>query len=782
MINNSTLEKLEFFKVLSFISKYTVTEIGKNIIENLRPMNELDSIIKAGNYVNEAKEILIEEDYPPISYIPNLYEYLSRSTIENTVLPKNKILEIKKLAETSRLLHNYLLKFEKAEAVNKNLAASLFVDKKFEQVIGRVFTDSGDISDNASPKLKEIRRDIRRKNEGINKVINRILKELSSNYIVQDEYVTQRDGRMVMPVKAEHKRHVKGFIHSESATGQTVYIEPEETLELNNEILSLNFAEKREIERILKELTAHIGKVSFELQQSLRLIAEIDAIFAKAKYSMEVLGSFPSIDLDKPFKLMYARHPILIKKLSRNKTVPLEIEIGKDKVILITGPNAGGKTVVLKTVALLSCMIQSGIHIPTDPDSNLHLFSRILVDIGDEQSIEDDLSTFSSHLTNIKKIIEVADENSLVLIDEIGTGTDPYEGSALASATLLTLNKCGASVLATTHHGNLKMLANNTEGFQNASMEFDLDNLVPTYLFKQGIPGSSYAFEVATRIGFDNDFIKLSKDNLDQDKSKVEEFLTELENNSKRLQKKLKNLEIENTRLKGLTKLYEDKVSKLDNKKAEIINKAKSEAEYYLSDVNKRVERAIKNIKESNAQKEIIKQEKSNIEKLKKRIPKVEVKKHTVIKKEDYEFKVGDFAQLVDTATSGEILEIDKLKNKAVIAAGSIKLQVKLSKLLPAKKQNTTETRSMGIQFTSSLPSSRLDIRGLRPEDAEYEIVKFLDDAYSSDIKSVEILHGKGTGVLKQLVKEILEQNDYIKNYHYAKVEMGGEGVTIVEL
>ncbi|MBI9072294.1 MAG: endonuclease MutS2 [Melioribacteraceae bacterium] len=782
MIDKAILEKLEFYKVLSYISKYAVTEIGKSIIENLSPLNDIDGILRAGNYINEAKEILIEEDYPPISYIPDLYKFLSQSKIENTVLPKNKILEIKKLAETSRLLHNYLMKFDKSDTLKNNLASNLFVDKQFEQVIKKVFTESGDISDNASQKLKEIRRDIRNKNENINKVITRILKELSSSYIVQDEYVTQRDGRMVMPVKAEHKRHVKGFIHSESATGQTVYIEPEETLELNNEILSLNFAEKREIERILGELTRHIGNASFELQQSLKLISEIDAIFAKAKYSMEILGSFPSIEKDKSFKLLNARHPILIKKLSRNKTVPLDIEIGSENVILITGPNAGGKTVVLKTVALLSCMIQAGIHIPANPDSNLHLFSKILVDIGDEQSIEDDLSTFSSHLTNIKEILKKADEETLVLIDEIGTGTDPYEGSALASATLIALNKLNAKVLATTHHGNLKMLANDQEGFQNASMEFDLDNLVPTYLFKQGIPGSSYAFEVAKRIGFDEKFINLAKENLDQDKTKVEEFLVELENNSKRLQKKLNKLEIENARLKGLTKLYEDKVAKLDNKKAEIIKNAKSEAENYLSDVNKRVEQAIKNIRESNAEKETIKKEKSDIEKLKLKTRKVTFKEVSEPIKKDHKFKVGDYAQVEGTSTSGEILEINLSRNKAVISSGSIKLQVKLSKLLPAKKQNINNSRSMGIQFISSLPSSRLDIRGMRPEEAEFEIIKFLDDAYTSDINSVEILHGKGTGVLKMLVKEILEQNDYVKNYYYAKIEMGGEGVTIVEL
>ncbi len=778
MITKEILEKLEYQKVVSYITKYCNTENGKQIILSLEPIYHKESIELINKRINEAKDILIKNDEPPFQYLPDLTEAISKSKIEGVILSTKEILDILKLAEQSRKIYQFL-KPQDEKNIFENLLNKLFIDKVFEHYFEKVFDENGEIKDTASTKLREIRIEIREKENSLQKLVQKILKQLSDSYLVQEEFITLRDGRIVLPIKVEHKRHVRGFIHSESATGQTVYIEPEETLELNNEILSLHFAEKREIEKILKTLTEKIGSRSEELKQSLISIAELDSLFARAKYSIEIIGATPTLDQSKSIELIDARHPILIKRLGHKKTVPMNLKLEDQKVILITGPNAGGKTVTLKTFGLLVCLAQAGIPIPVFPDSNLHIFNNVLVDIGDEQSIEDDLSTFSSHLNNIKNIIQKADDKSLVLLDEIGTGTDPAEGSAIATSILITLKEKGAIVFATTHHGSLKILANQLESFQNASMEFDTDELKPTYRFKQGMPGSSYAFEVAQRIGFDDDFIYLAKQFLDTDKTKVEDFLIDLEKKSQEFRDKLNKLELENLRLKSLANLYQEKIEKLEKQKNEILIDAKEKAQNYLKDVNRKIEDAIKNIKESQAKKDVIKIEKQKIESLKKETQKIIPKKEIQIEKK--EFKVGDYASIQNTSTVGIIEEIEEEKNKAVLLVGSLKIKTKLSDLIPAKKSEATFTYKKSYEADFQTFNFRLDIRGKKYEDAEFEIIKFLDNAMMGNVDRVEILHGKGTGVLKQLTHSILRTHHGVKNFYFAPIESGGDGITIVE-
>ncbi|HEY4755248.1 MAG TPA: hypothetical protein VIH28_04240 [Ignavibacteriaceae bacterium] len=468
MNSKSVFDKLEFVKVLNYISNYCITEAGKNKVLSISPFTSLPEIIKEGKLITEAKDILIKLANPPIDYLPNLENTLSQSAIEGALLEAKKILEILKLAVVSRNLFQFLKTNTEKNSPLNELSHNLFVDKAFESYIQRIINENGEIKDNASPKLHDMRKEISSRKEDLIRSVNKIVKQLKEDNLVREDYVTLRDGRIVLPIKAEHKRHIRGFIHSESSTGQTVYIEPEETLELNNDIISLTFAEKREIERILKEVTKRIGEVNIELRKTLNAVTEIDTIFARAKYSIEIIGCFPTIDNSNPICIQNSRHPILLKKFGREITVPLTVNVAEQNVILITGPNAGGKTVVLKTIGLLHLMINSGIHIPCSPDSNFHYFKDILVDIGDEQSLEDDLSTFSSHLSNINHILESASSNSLILLDEIGTGTDPAEGSALAAGILIHLEEKKSLVFATTHHGNLKIIAHDMSGFENA--------------------------------------------------------------------------------------------------------------------------------------------------------------------------------------------------------------------------------------------------------------------------------------------------------------------------
>lgn len=781
MISSSTLDKLEYGKILKHLSGFALTEKGKDFILNLRPLSDNNSIIREGHIVEEAKNVLINLANPPIEYLQNLDDALSQSRIDGALLSSKKILEILNLARVSRVLQQFLKSNSDTSPLLYEESKKLFNDKLLEHHIQKIINEQGEVKENASKQLADIRKDIRQKKDELVKSINRIIKNLKDEDFVRDEYLTLRDGRMVIPVKVEHKRHLRGFIHSESSTGQTVYIEPEETLELNNDIVSLSFAEKREIERLLKELTKHIGSYSNELKKSLETLTYIDSVFARAKYSLEIIGSFPETDHTKHITIQDARHPLLLKKLGRKETVPLNIELDNSKVIIITGPNAGGKTVVLKTIGILSLMLQSGIHIPVSPDSNFHIFSKILLDIGDEQSIEDDLSTFSSHLRNLKTILEEADENSLVLLDEIGTGTDPTEGSALAAAILKELMNKAKLVFASTHHGSLKLFAYSIDGMQNAAMQFDHENLTPTYRFVFGIPGSSYAFEIASRMGFEESLLSEARKNIETDKHKLEKFLSEIELKSNELNKKLAELEVENTRLKGLSNLYKTSYEKLQNEKKEILKKAKSDADVFLQDVNKKIEKAIKDIRESGGTKEVIKESKKEIENLKLTSENL-LEPEVVSFDENYEFKVGAYASVKNSTTSGKIIELNPEKKKATLLVGSVKVQVKLNDLLPAKEFKKSETRGNYDYLIPDDSSYRLDIRGERPEDAEFKVIKFIDEAYQSSLGRVEILHGKGTGALKKTVNDLLKKHDKVKTFYFAPVEQGGEGITIAEI
>lgn len=783
MIDSEVLQKLEFDKVISYISNYSITDPGKELLLSLFPSDNKKEIQEVGNLINEGFDILTRIGDPPIDYLPNLQNSLFESKIEGAVLSAKRILEIHKLSRISRLLFNFLKKETKKDSQFQFIIQNLITDKVFEHQIEKIINEQGEVKDNASKILSDIKREINTKRNDLVKSINRIIKNLKEDDIVREDYLTLRDGRMVIPIKSEHKRHIRGFIHSESSTGQTVYIEPEETLDLNNDIISLSFAEKREIERLLKEITKMISNYADQLNNSLKTIAFIDSVFARAKYSIEIIGCFPDIDSNKPIKISDGRHPILLKKLGRKNTVPLNFELSDDNVVIITGPNAGGKTVVLKTIGILSLMLQAGIPVPVNDDSNFHIFADILIDIGDQQSIEDDLSTFSSHLKNINNIISKADNESLVLLDEIGTGTDPAEGSALAASILKQLLKKKATVFASTHHGSLKIIAYNIKGMQNAAMQFDHQSLSPTYVFKLGTPGSSYAFEIAKRIGLNSSLIDEAKEFMDSDKQDLENFLSEVEEQSSKLSKKLIEIENENQRLKELSDNYKNNLQKLENEKKEILKKTKSEADDFLLNVNKKIEYVIKEIRESQASREAIKKAQNVVKEIKeenKQFSKPLIE--NTEEQTDVNLSVGDFVMIKKSSTKGKIVQIIEDKNKAIVLSGNIKMLVSLSELTKAKSDKNDKIKRGNFSYSIPQANYRLDIRGEKPESAEFEIIRFLDDAYQSGLERVEILHGKGTGVLKKTVWDILKHYEKVKNYYFAPVEFGGEGITIIEL
>lgn len=775
--SETTLSILEFQKILSHISKFCLTEAGASAALQIAPFDSIASASAEGKKVSQAKSILISAAELPINFVPNIKESIYSSRLSGAVLSSKAIIAIYKLVQNCRIVFQFLKENKELAPDLYELASLLFIDKMLEKKIADILDDDGNVKDNASRELKNIRKEIDERKSELTKLVERLMKKYSDDALVRDEYTTLRDGRMVIPIKSEHKRQIRGFIHSESSTGQTVYIEPEESLNLNNEIISLSFAEKREIERLLKNLTAEIGAVAPELVASFDVLTKLDLLFAEAKYSIELMGGFPDIDNQKPFKILNARHPLLYSKLGREKTVPLNCTIDSKRVIIITGPNAGGKTVVLKTVGLLSLMVQCGLHVPLSADSNFHFFKNLLVDIGDQQSIEEDLSTFSSHLTNIKNVMKQADVDSLILLDEIGTGTDPVAGSALASAVLMHLRDSRAVALVTTHLGELKTLAASEEGFENAAMEFNYEQLKPAYRFIQGTPGSSYAFEIAKRIGFNDAFIQRANSFLNEEDRNIDKLLLELETRSQKIKEKSEQVEKENIRLTELKSLYETKINNFNKEKKEILLQTKKESALYLSEMRRKIELVIKEIKEEKAAKDSIKSAKELVDSLYNENQRQlrELKSSTV----NMELKIGDFVRVGETETRGEILEINDAKKTATIFAGSLKMQVFLDELSAAEKPKKNISQKI---FALGDAGYRLDIRGQKPDEALLQVQRFLDGAYSGGMSRVEILHGKGTGALKKMVKKALEEQNGIKKYYFAPVEAGGEGITIVEL
>lgn len=780
MIPSTVLDALEFGKVLNYIGKYALTENGRSLLLSTYPHKEIADAIHDGEMVTQAKEILIRGGIPPIEFIPDLREAIALSRIEGALIESKKILQILHLSRVSRSLFSFLKENSAFSPLLFETGKELICNKLFEHHILSVLTEAGDVKDSASKKLAEIRRELNEKKLDLQKLINRIVKDLNEKNLVREDYITLREGRVVVPIKSEHKRQIRGFIHSESASGQTVYIEPEETLNMNNEIVSLYFAEKREIERILKELTKKISEVSVELINSLKIISQLDKYFALASYSIEIIGAFPTLDNSVPFFLKDGRHPLLINKIGRNNTVPLSFTVKGSQVIIVTGPNAGGKTVVLKTIGLLSLMVQSGIHITASSDSSFPFFEQVFIDIGDKQSIEDDLSTFSSHLSNLRQILNKACDKSLVLLDEIGTGTEPSAGSALATAILISLKEKNALVFAATHHGNLKLVASHLDGFENASMEFDYKELRPAYRFRQGVPGSSYAFEIAKRIGFDDQFLSVASSYMKPEHEKIDKTLIEIETKSQMLQSQLQKLDVENEKLSDLINDYEEKLEKLEKEKKAILKETKEKAEKYLSDANKRVQLAIKEIKETNAAKESIKNVNSSIKELKEST-KILYTEPVDFTDKSHIFVINDYVMIKNTGVTGKILEIDDEKRRAFILAGSIKLQVNLNDIIPTKEEKKKAESEHRSSFVVKELAYRLDIRGEKPEEAEFEILKFLDNSYSAGSERVEILHGKGTGALKKTVRDILTSYEKVRKFYFAPVEYGGEGITIVE-
>jgi DNA mismatch repair protein MutS2 len=776
-------DKLDFKVILERIEEKSSSELGKQRIRSIQPFRNVDALSSELNLVSEFKGVLEGDSSFFMDGLHDVRNTLHKAGIENLVLTSTEILRVNSTLQASRRIKSYFQKNGERYPLLSSTTSSLLENKILEFNISQAIDENGLIRDSASKELQFIRKNIVSMYETLRDRLEKTLKGIAEKGITQDEIVTTRDGRMVIPVKVEFKSKVPGFIHSSSASGSTVFIEPAETLSLNNEIRELHFREQREIERILRILSLQIAEVRLDFLKSIDILSHLDLLYAKARYSIGIKGNTPRIKEKGSLKIINAKHPILIMRHGTEKVVPLSLDLGeKFTTLLITGPNAGGKSVAMKTAGLLALMVQCGLHIPASPDSEFPIFQNIFVDIGDNQSIENDLSTFGSHILRIKELMDSADERSFVLIDEIGAGTDPAEGGALACSVLKNLTKSGALTIATTHQVSLKAFAYENSGMENAAMEFDLENLLPTYTLRIGVPGSSYALEIAKRLGISSTVLEQAAKFLGEQKTSLEKLLIEFESRSQILKNELEIINSDRLKYKDLVDTYNTKLNDFNKEMNRLKAEALAEAREIARKANSVLEECVREIRNHGADRESIKEAKKLIRDLEAEIKGIEGSISSEAQ-EDLTSHIakGDLVRLKDGSQVGEVLSIPDSNNMISLAFKSIKLKVKANEI-QLIKENKGVTHSSFINDINIAPDTKIDVRGLYADEAVNVVDKFLDSAVLSGLMHVEIVHGKGAGVLRKRISNFLSSDKRIKSFRTGEWNEGGTGATFVEL
>ncbi len=785
-------QKIGFVSIRQMVSSHCISQMGLEKVDEMAFSTDKALILKSLEQTDEFIRLLQTGVPFPVRDFHDLREAFHQIQIEGTCLSVEDLFALK----PSLNVLEAILRFGHSEgAVNfpqlKSLIENIFIERSIFTEVNRLVDDKGEIPDNASTELLEIRQSIRRKQGGIEKRIRQIMGDAkTAGWVDQKSEITIRDGRLVIPVKASDKRAIRGFIHDESATGQTVYIEPAEIFDTSNEIKELEYAERREIHRILMAFTRLLRPYLSELRKAWNMLGELDFIRAKALLANEIGGIKPEIK-DTPYiNWIQARHPLLEQKLKKQgkQVVPLDLQLNEtDRILVISGPNAGGKSVCLKTTGLLQYMLQCGLMPPMRIDSQCGLFDSLFIDIGDEQSILDDLSTYSSHLINMKALLENADGKTLFLIDEFGTGTEPQLGGAIAEAILLELNKKQAFGMVTTHYANLKLLADNHEGIINGAMLFDTRFMQPMYIMLTGKPGSSFAFEIAKKIGFPKQILDDAANITGDQHLKFEKQLQQLEVDKKAIRKKEQDLRIADQLLTEVVEKYKKLLAELEGKKKQYLRDAAAEAQELIAKANSQIERTIKEIKEAQAEKTKTKEIRQNLEKTKEEIAQKAKEVAEAKKKEETEvvLKVGDTVCIEEMQVVGEILAISD--TDATILFDSIRLRTspdKLRKVSRAEARKTQRRWQSGIAEDLSEKAEHfdltLDVRGKRAEEALDIVDKYLDEAKLLSIKEVSILHGKGNGILRKLIREKLSHMHEVERFCDASLETGGTGITRV--
>lgn len=789
MISQKTLINLEFNKILEMLRKNCITYIGKELVDKLYPSSDINTILRLQKETSEACSLALRKNTPPIAPIVDLNNIISKISIGSIL----SIEELLKIAITLKIFRE-VKEYYKEDYVDgikilNSYFESLYTNKNLESEIFRCIRGENDLDDNASIELRKIRKQITDAEVKIKDKLNSIIHASSTSKFLQDSVVTFRNGRYVIPVKQEYRNEINGLVHDSSASGNTIFIEPTAVFNINNEIKELIIKEKAEIERILSLLTQMVSPITNDVIVSCNVLGQIDFSFAKSKLAFDMEAFEPQINNNGYINLKKARHPLL----DRKKVVPIDVWLGdKFNTLVITGPNTGGKTVTLKTVGLLNLMAQSGLQIPASEFSEVAVFDNIYSDIGDEQSIEQSLSTFSAHMTNIVKITDNITKNDLVLIDELGSGTDPVEGSALARAILSYLHDFNCRTIATTHFSELKTFAMQKKGMENASCEFDFEKLAPTYKLLIGVPGRSNAFLISKKLGLSDKILGDASQYINKETVKFEDILTNIEQDKIKIkeQKELSDKLLKEAQLlkEDAEKIHDD----IESKKTTILNKAKIEARDLLLDAEEEANKIIKDLIEikNTSAKDQYKKAEENRQKIKKSIsqiqkdllvPKTEIK-NAITPKEVVKGMEVYISSLDQNVT---IISLPDKNGNVMVQSGLMKLNTHISNLEKIKKITTTKkviVNSKTKGNKSQTISTEINLLGMTVDEATSVLEKYLDDAYLSGLHEVRIVHGKGTGLLRKGVQSYLKTNPHVKSFRIGMYGEGDSGVTIAEM
>lgn len=779
--------KLGFDQIRHALKTFCLSSLGTELVDALKFSTDASLVSTLLTQNLEFKQIFEKGEAFPSSHFINPAEIFKKASLEGNYLDEPEFLELVNSLQTILVCRDFLTKAKEVYPTLFQLTIPVTITKAIAQRILTIIDENGTVKDSASPELGRVRKKLRDEQAILRKLIDHSYRNaIEQGWVPENALPTIREGRLVIPILAEHKRRMKGFILDESATGQTVFMEPTEVLDSNNEIRDLEHAQKREVIRILKQLTDEIRVQLPELEAAYFFLAQLDFIRAKAKLSLALEADLPQLHPSPVLQWIKARHPLLFMSLKgKREIVPLTIELTeRERMLLVSGPNAGGKSVCLKTVGLLQYMLQCGLLIPVSPDSKTGIFRDIFIDIGDQQSIENDLSTYSSHLKNMAFFLQYATDRSLILMDELGSGTDPNFGGAIAQSILHTLLHKRVWGVATTHYYNLKLFAGQQQGIRNAAMRFDEKNLMPLYILDIGKPGSSFALEIAQKTGLPENTLLEAQQLVGKELLGFELLVRNLEKEKNELSEKVKNLEKQERELKSLLAKYDSLTTDLESRKKEIIDKAKLEANSLLRETNKEIEKTIRHIRENQAERRETQKVRKGLQELSKKVAQsVFVSKE---KTEQGSIQVGDRVRIIGQEGNGTVISV-KGKN-AIIRFGELKSTVGIARLEKLSGQKVVESQgksqSVGIRLHEKQAhfNSTLDLRGKRVDVAVPLLEQFLDDAILLSHGEVKILHGKGEGVLRQVVRDHLKQYKQVASFSDEHVERGGDGITVVVL
>ncbi len=779
--------KLGFNQVREKLIAYCLSSLGTELVSQLQFVTEVQVIEILLKQNLEFKQILESGKTFPSNHFVNPAEILKKVSLEGNYLDEPEFLQLAFSFQTILACRDFLEKNKEFYPTLFELTVSVSISNAVGKRILSIVAENATIKDSASNELSRIRKKLHDEQSRLRKLIDQVYRHaIQQAWVPEGALPTIREGRLVIPIMAEHKRRMKGFILDESATGQTVFMEPAEVLEANNEIRDLKHAQKREVIRILKQLTDEVRLLLPELKIAYHFLAQIDFIRAKAKLSIDLSADLPKLESKPVLQWRNARHPLLSMNLKgKREIVPLEIDLNEnDRMLLVSGPNAGGKSVCLKTVGLLQYMIQCGLLIPVSPDSVIGIFQDIFIDIGDQQSIENDLSTYSSHLRNMAFFLNHATDKSLILMDELGSGTDPNFGGAIAQSILHSLLTKKVWGVATTHYYNLKLFAGQEEGIRNAAMRFDEKSLQPLYQLDIGKPGSSFALEIAQKTGLPSSTLEEARQLVGKELMGFESLVRNLEKEKNELTERVTSLEKQERELESLLSKYDMLTKELELRKKEIIDTAKLEANSLLRETNKEIEKTIRHIRENQAERKETLKVRKNLQELSRKVMHPPIKQAPV---EQGVYKAGDRVRIIGQDSNGIVLSLQG-KN-AVVQFGDIKSTIVISKLEKQTGQTAApdvarKLQSVGIRLHEKQArfNPTLDVRGKRVEEAIALLEQFVDDAILLSHGEVKILHGKGEGVLRKVVREQLKKYKQIAIFADEHVERGGDGITVVVL